>query len=326
MKLNKNFSIFFILMVFIVGTVSAQDDLYYNPDSDASYEVAASDDYDEYTYYEEEVDGDHEVYEDYEEYDYYYTSRIRRFRRPTFFGGFYSPFYTSARFYDPFAPFSVTVYDRWGYNRTYVNNYFIGFGAPRYSRWNRWDRWNSWGGNNFGWNSYSTVNNFYGNGFGAGGWGAGGFGATAFNPYCPYPTTSNGSFRNTNLGTSNGNTVVTPRRRANTTVVNTNTNVYGNRPAPKIGRGESTTETKSAARGTRVTRKAANSSYRDRVKTRKYSTPKSSTKSYNRSSAPKRSTRSYSKPRSSSSSSKSFNRSSSRSFSKGSSSRARRPR
>ena len=111
--------------------------------------------------------------EDY--YDFFFTSRIRRYYRPTYGLSFWDPFYTNYYFYD-WNPWSwgtsiyqCNPYQGWG-NRW--NNGWNNFGFGN-SFWNDWNcmsnGWNNWGYWNNGWcgnNSfyypyYGPVNNFY---------------------------------------------------------------------------------------------------------------------------------------------------------------------
>ena len=101
----KNYFIPTFVLSILIGfgsmNLNAQfDDLYYDPetDEDFAYRSIQVDDnyqeYDEYAY-------DDEQYDNADEYDYYYSSRIRRFRRSSMRVGFYNPFYTDIAFYDP---------------------------------------------------------------------------------------------------------------------------------------------------------------------------------------------------------------------------------
>ena len=214
---NYNLSAFLIALFALASVNLAQaqyDDLYYDPDTDASY---SSNDYDQYSsddYYEEDAS-----YSDFDDdpYDYYYTSRIRRFHRPYYGFNYYDPVYVDMAYYDPYSrPGAVTVliYDNnfgrnnwnsWGrYNRwNSFNRYsaWNSWGNP-YSSFNRWNSWNSWGSpygyssfgyNNFGYNSWGGV-------------GYGGFSNVYSNYYCP-PSWGNGNTYNTvyNVNNARGN-------------------------------------------------------------------------------------------------------------------------
>ncbi len=88
------------------------------------------------------------------DYDFTYTSRIRRFCRPSMGFGYYSPYFIDTYWYDPFNP-GLTIYitNIWSWNS-----------------WNRWYRWNNWafGGNYYFWGYHNFYNpysnwNFYPN-------------------------------------------------------------------------------------------------------------------------------------------------------------------
>jgi hypothetical protein len=184
---NYKFLAFFIPLL-LAGSLSAQDDLYYDPAKDR----VIVDDYrsnkqynkstntnDAYTSRANEDNYDDEEYAYEEDYDYYYSSRIRRFQRPYYGFSFYDPVYVDMSYYDPFlSPYAtMLIYD----------NAFA-FGGYGMNRWNRWNNmgFNSWGGMGFGyggfnsmawdpwyrWNSfgpsYYGFNNFNSFGFGGG--------------------------------------------------------------------------------------------------------------------------------------------------------------
>ncbi len=156
MKTTNLFSLVVFLLTIIGTNLTAQDDLYFDPNTDA--DLAISDRYEtEESYADEYVD---EAFDDdqYFEDDFYYSRRIRRFNRfsgPSF--GYFSPwfehnyYYDSHGFYSPFGP-SVIVYNPyapwWMRPNSFYGNY--GFNRP-------------WG-SPYGWNSgfYGWNNNFYG--------------------------------------------------------------------------------------------------------------------------------------------------------------------
>ncbi len=208
-----------VLMLFAVlmltGTLSAQDDLYFNPDRDRvftdKYSANADARSTEKNYsYQDEEDYDDEVYDAYDNYDYYYTSRIRRFQRPMYGFNFYDPFYVDMFYYDPFlSPFTTTlIYDS-----------FYGW-----NNWNRWNRWNNfgWGGNSWGWNiglGWNTWDPWYSwNGWGAGYYGFNNFYNYGFGSgfYCP-PTWGTGYYYNT-VNDIRNNTYYGPRTSGTTRV------------------------------------------------------------------------------------------------------------
>ena len=171
---------------FIVNASAQFDDLYYDPYKDgeiatSSFEQENNDNYgngyddQSYAYYDEY--NDDEYYEEYDDYEY--SSRVRKFRRPAFSMGYYSPIWGYSYrdyIYDNYDPF----YNPYWYGG---NSVVIVVGNPGWgwNRWNRWNSWNNWGcgynsWNNWGWNSWGGnnyyVNNYYGNSWGNG-WGNG---------------------------------------------------------------------------------------------------------------------------------------------------------
>jgi len=196
------------LLVLVFGGVSyAQtDDLYYDPDMDASYTVSYNEEYpnDDYAY-------DDEAYDYYDDYDYYYTQRIRRFYHPTAGFSYYSPYYMDYSYYDPFYS---------SYSRSGVNlNLFFG---SRYYRPSLFTAWNPYG-YGYGWDSYSSPWSYYSP------WGYGryssfyspfssyGYYGSGWNTWCgpsyaysPYGYSNYGyyggynNYRNTDAGSSRG--------------------------------------------------------------------------------------------------------------------------
>ncbi len=145
-------------------SAEAQDDLYYNPSTDASTAPAANrtsnDQYDEDNNVTRRYNDDDDAYYDEDDdYAYQYSSRIRRFHRPVQVVDYYDPFFSDLYFYDPFYAPGTSIYV---YN---YNDYWS------YRRWQRYNRWNSWGAfnmgygvgwNSWGWNSaYSNFNPYY---------------------------------------------------------------------------------------------------------------------------------------------------------------------
>lgn len=151
--------------------VDAQDDLYYDPATDTPVSTQATrteeynDDNNVTHRYHDEDDG---YYEDDDDYAYEYSSRIRRFHRPSVVVDYYDPFYVDLYNYDPYYSPGTSIY---------VYNYNDYWSYRRWRRWHRWNTWNNWdygynyGWNNWGWNScYSynspwynpwVVNNYY---------------------------------------------------------------------------------------------------------------------------------------------------------------------
>lgn len=126
----------------------AQDDLYYDPATDAkkTQPVATTtyDEYDEPSKVTRRYDDD-DYYEEDNEYAYEYSSRIRRFHRPVRVVDYYDPFFVDLYNYDPFFLPGNTIYT-YGYN-----DYWSWRRWRRWQRWNSWNTWNSWNSWNYGW-------------------------------------------------------------------------------------------------------------------------------------------------------------------------------
>ncbi len=179
MKVN-NKSLILLFLAFWMSSFATQlgaqtDDVYYDPSTDApppaDFQTSqpannVSRGYDDG---DDGYDGEFYDYED--EYAYEYSSRVRRFHRPTVVYDYYDPFYTDLWVYDPFYMPGTSIYvmggDYWSYRQ--------------WRRWNRWNSWNAWGGwgnpywgwgwNSWGWNTWggnawggwgNPWNNFYG--------------------------------------------------------------------------------------------------------------------------------------------------------------------
>ncbi len=198
--------------------INAQfDDLYYDPNKDA-IKVSASDsesdnnvsvspgfDDESYSYYDEINDNDY-YNSDYN--DYQYSTRIRRFNRPSTSIAYYSPIWGFG-WRDPY-------YNPYFDNYNYGNNAVVvvignSWGWNRWNRWNSWNNcsynnwgWNNnncgfnnwgysdWGWNNNGWGNNYCVNNYYNHG----GWNNGGWNNGGWN--------NNGGWHNGNNGGNNG--------------------------------------------------------------------------------------------------------------------------
>lgn len=219
----KNFKLLVLFgMLLLVGSLSAQDDLYYNPSKDKvivdDYKYKSDKQYknttDSYTSRSDEAAYDEEEYDYEEDYDYYYTSRIRRFQRPYYGFSFYDPVYVDMYYYDPFLSPMTTML-------IYDNAFNIGFG--RWNRWNSFGFYNPWGLNNWGygyggfnswawnpwnrWAGYPSYYDFNNYGFGGG-------------YYCP-PTWGNGYGYNTPRDIAT-NSYYGPRTGGSTRIPQTN--------------------------------------------------------------------------------------------------------
>lgn len=170
---GKNSSLLWVFVALFASAFNAgaQDDLYYNPSTDASTQTINDGDYREENNLTRRYEDDDEAYyyEDDDDYAYEYSSRIRRFHRPSYSVDYYDPFFVDLYNYDPFYSPGTTIYV---YN---YNDYWNWRRWRRWNRWNSWNAWNSWGWgagwNSWGWNScyagyqpwYNpwAVNNFY---------------------------------------------------------------------------------------------------------------------------------------------------------------------
>lgn len=223
MKRNKSL-VWSLLVpaVLIVTPVFSQDDLYYDPSTDASSKPVYSDSYREDNNVTRQYREDD--YYDEDEYAYEYSSRIRRFHQPVRTIDYYDPFFVDMWYYDPFFMPGASIYIG-GYN-----DYW------RWRRWNRWNRVNAWAfydpwgwGNPYNtwgwgwnrpwgwgaWNNPYVFNNYYYDPYWT--W-------NGFNPYyCPGNVWVNSHYYYDNGGGFNNGGGYTPRtytgpRRGGTTV------------------------------------------------------------------------------------------------------------
>ena len=156
-KVNKSL-IWAIVGLFAVAytpAVNAQDDLYYDPATDAPAPNANvyTEVYDEPNNVTRRYDNDDEYYEE-DDYAYEYSSRIRRFHRRSVAVDYYDPFFVDLYNYDPFFAPGASIYV---YN---YNDFWTWRRWNRMNRWNSWGNvgwgggWGGWGGNPYGWNSW----------------------------------------------------------------------------------------------------------------------------------------------------------------------------
>ncbi len=142
--------------------VQAQDDLYYDPATAQKVSPTTNNDkgdnsYDEGSNVTRRYANDDEEYHDEDDYAYEYSSRIRRFHRPSPVVDYYDPYYVDLYNYDPYYLPGNSIYTS-GYNDYWT--------WRRWQRWNRWNRASSFdygfGCNNYspwGWNSGFQVYN-----------------------------------------------------------------------------------------------------------------------------------------------------------------------
>lgn len=162
-----------VLSLVATGLFAQYDDIYYNPDENRTSDFQRTE-RQQYSYDNEATannnNGSYNQFDD-ETYDYYYTSRIRRFHRPTYGFGYFDPIYTDMYYYDPFLMPGRTmlIYD-----------------TPfSYASWARWNRWNRMRLNPFAWGGFGpgffgpslAFRSGFGVGFGAGFGAPVGFGA-----------------------------------------------------------------------------------------------------------------------------------------------------
>ena len=209
------------------------DDLYYDPYKDQPLESQVVNTDQDQPAYDDESYGYYDEIDEYDDYsDYQYSSRIRRFCRPSYSISYYSPIWGYGwrdPFYDPY-------YDSYWYGGG--SNVVVIVGNPGWNRWNRWNNW-GWGYNNwnYGWNNYS-CNNYYG------GWGYNNY------YYNNYNYGHNGWYGNHNGGyNNNGNN-------------NVNNHPYGTYYGSRKS-GSSTTSIKGRKEGPRSETKPDNSNPKD---------------------------------------------------------------
>ncbi len=156
-EITNKYLLWMTLAVCTLGLHSsaiAQDDLYYDPKTDAKAPVTTRyEDQPEAGNVTRRYDDSNDDYYDENDYAYEYSSRIRRFHRPVNDVDYYDPTYVDLYNYDPFFLPGNTIYT-YGYN-----DYWTWRRWNRFNRWNRWSSWDSWGNNN-GWNSWGWNNGF----------------------------------------------------------------------------------------------------------------------------------------------------------------------
>lgn len=145
------------------SVATAQDDLYYNPSTDAPAQQTYVETYEnEPGNVTRRYNDDDYSYDD--DYAYEYSSRIRRFHRRSAVIDYYDPFYVDLYNYDPFFLPGVTIYTL-GYNDYWT-----------WRRWRRWQRWNTW---TYGWNDWGWGYNSWG--WNSWGWGGPNYGGWGWN-------------------------------------------------------------------------------------------------------------------------------------------------
>jgi len=156
---------------------TAQDDLYYDPATDAPKPVQV-------VVVQEQSNNLTQVYSEdgyYEDdYAYEYSSRIRRFHQPTQAVDYYDPLYVDMYYYDPYYAPGTTIYAggyndywqwrswyRWQYANPYAYGPMYGYNNFGYSPWG-WNVGFNVGigfGFNYGWGypawGYPVYNNYY---------------------------------------------------------------------------------------------------------------------------------------------------------------------
>jgi hypothetical protein len=194
---------------------NAQDDLYYDPATDAPAPRPAvyTEEYNDNNNVTRTYNDNDEYYDDDDDYGYEYSSRIRRFQRRSPVVDYYDPYFVDLYNYDPFFSPGTSIYvynynDYWSYRRW-----------QRYNRWNRFDYgWGGggwaggWGGgwNSWGWSSPYTfnqpwynpwvVNNYYYDPY----WTCNGYNPYYQNQYWGNGWTNNHYYYNNNTNHGNG--------------------------------------------------------------------------------------------------------------------------
>lgn len=162
---QKNKSLLWVFLAFctmgLYAPAQAQDDLYYDPATDAPAPSVSTNNSNDDGYREpgnitRRYDDD-DYYDEDDEYAYQYSSRIRRFHRPARVIDYYDPFFVDLYYYDPYFLPGNSIYT-YGYN-----DYWS---WRRWRRAQRWNSWYSWGvgpvWSTWGWSScYNTYNPWY---------------------------------------------------------------------------------------------------------------------------------------------------------------------
>ena len=107
MKKSHKFLFWAIVSLFALtssAVVNAQDDLYYDPatDAPAAKPTVYVDGYPENNNVTRTYNDDDEYFDDEDDYAYEYSSRIRRFQRPAPVVDYYDPYFVDLYNYDPF--------------------------------------------------------------------------------------------------------------------------------------------------------------------------------------------------------------------------------
>ncbi|MBK8425205.1 MAG: hypothetical protein IPL27_04135 [Lewinellaceae bacterium] len=207
---EKNKSLFWIFLAFctfgLYAPAIAQDDLYYDPATDAPAPTVRTNNNSDDSEYREpsnitrRYDNDDEYYNEDDDYAYQYSSRIRRFHRPARVIDYYDPFFVDLYYYDPFFMPGNSIYT-YGYN-----DYWTWRQWRRAQRWNSWYSWgvgpvwSSWGWNSCysgfnAWNNPWAMNNYYYDPY----WTMNGF-----NPYYGNNNWANNNYYYSNTGNSSG--------------------------------------------------------------------------------------------------------------------------
>lgn len=206
---EKNKSLFWMLLAFFIAglytPVHAQDDLYYDPATDAAPAPAVTNNNDNTEYREpsnitRRYDQD-DYYDEDDDYAYQYSSRIRRFHRPAPAIDYYDPFFVDLYYYDPYFLPGNSIYT-YGYN-----DYWSWRRWNRAQRWNSWSSWgvgpiwSSWGWSSCysgynAWNNPWAFNNYYYDPYWT--W-------NGYNPYYGNAWSNNDYYYNNNGGNNNNN-------------------------------------------------------------------------------------------------------------------------
>jgi uncharacterized membrane protein YgcG len=149
MKEKNNFWMWMFLVfgtLAIQAPVQAQDDLYYNPATDATTSPRYNAPRNEQPVQQSGVTRTYREDGYADENGYEYSSRIRRFHRPVQTVDYYDPVFVDQYYYDPTYMPGATIYT-YGYNDYWT-----------WRRWQRWQRWNTFSGGyyDYGWGCNSA--------------------------------------------------------------------------------------------------------------------------------------------------------------------------
>ena len=112
----------------------------YAPEGEYFQDDSYSNEQASYGYYDDDQDriviNNYYSGSSYNDYDHYYSSRFRRFHRPSYRWNYYDPYYSDMYYYNynP-AYWGVSIYSGFGYNPWYYGGYYPSYGMGWYDPW-----------------------------------------------------------------------------------------------------------------------------------------------------------------------------------------------